>query len=649
MPFKLALLLTLCLAHFAPTHAAGNGVGVSEQDYLDDMPIVLTVSRLAQRLDETPGAVTILDRSFIRMSGARDVVDLLRLVPGFQTTTSFETDAPMATYHGRTDDWANRIQVMVDGRSVYSGHLQGSAGMGWQTLAMDDIERIEILRGSNSAAYGARAFLGVVNIVSRDVREMPGPSASLNHGENGINDAGARIAWGEQVVKQRLSVDTRSDDGLRGAYGKNRVDRLNYASHAALGAGKELELRAGALDINAGRGVLGDIAGNSAHMRYLGSRYAQVDFRQNLGEARDVVISASHTENTISDSFPYQTPGVYFGTAISASAAEFNDAIALQDTQRHSDTVRTVWGAEARRERLVSASSFDTVGSVTTDFLRLYGNAEVRLAKNWLVNVGSMAERNSIAGTTLAPRLMVNWHASERHTVRLGVSTAYRPPSAYENYAATRYYDINGANPTNYYIKSSGGLKPERIYSQEVGFLVSLPDIGVSSDLRVFNEHIVDGIAHDNATPQDYLNSEDFEIQGAEHQLTWKPTPSSHLFFHQTWTHIETAQSVDTSTKFRTNQSAPKYAAALGLMHSFANGSSLTFTHQRSEETALMASNRQLFSMGRTDVRLAHRFKHEGHATEVSLTLQNADVPYRDGNRTYFFDKRLFVSLRYDY
>jgi hypothetical protein len=84
-------------------------------------------------------------------------------------------------------------------------------------------------------------------------------------------------------------------------------------------------------------------------------------------------------------------------------------------------------------------------------------------------------------------------------------------------------------------------------------------------------------------------------------------------------------------------------------MHSFANGSSLTITHQRAEETALMASNRQLFSMGRTDVRLAHRFKHEGHATEVALTLQNADVPYRDGNRTYFFDKRLFVSLRYDY
>ena len=89
-------------------------VAVSERDFMNDIPVVLSVSRLAQPVDEAPGAVTILDRHFIRISGARDITDLLRLVPGFQTTTSFETDAPMASYHGRNDDWANRIQVLVD-------------------------------------------------------------------------------------------------------------------------------------------------------------------------------------------------------------------------------------------------------------------------------------------------------------------------------------------------------------------------------------------------------------------------------------------------------------------------------------------------------------------------------------------------------
>ena len=142
-------------------------MALSERDFLGDMPIVLSVSRLPQRLDETPGAVTVIDRDMIRLSGARDVADLLRLVPGFQSSTSFETSAPLASYHGGFDSYSNRIQVLVDGRSVYSPYFIGSVGPGLQTVALADIERIEILRGSNSAAYGARAMLGVINIVTR--------------------------------------------------------------------------------------------------------------------------------------------------------------------------------------------------------------------------------------------------------------------------------------------------------------------------------------------------------------------------------------------------------------------------------------------------------------------------------------------------
>ncbi|HEX5698552.1 MAG TPA: Plug domain-containing protein, partial [Rhodoferax sp.] len=136
---------------FAQTHA-----GVSEDDFLQDMPIVLSVSRMPQRLDETPGAVTILDRDFIRSSGARDLPDLLRLVPGFQSSMSFEADAPQASYHGVFGNYSGRIQVLLDGRSVYSSYFAGSVAPGLMSVALEDIERIEVLRGANSVAYGAR-------------------------------------------------------------------------------------------------------------------------------------------------------------------------------------------------------------------------------------------------------------------------------------------------------------------------------------------------------------------------------------------------------------------------------------------------------------------------------------------------------------
>ena len=150
---RLALFGCLTTTAFAETPEPA-----SEKDYLADVPIVLSVSRLPQRLSEVPGAVTIIDRQMIRMSGARDVADLLRFVPGFRVSNSFESNTPQGSYHTNLSDYSNHMQVMVDGRSVYSSYLQGSTGPGLQTVALDDIERIEVYRGSNSAAYGARVF-----------------------------------------------------------------------------------------------------------------------------------------------------------------------------------------------------------------------------------------------------------------------------------------------------------------------------------------------------------------------------------------------------------------------------------------------------------------------------------------------------------
>ena len=190
---------------------------VSEQDYLAEVPMVLSVARLPQRLDETPGAVTILDRHWIRQSGARDLADLLRLVPGFQSSTSFAGDMQQATYHGGASEFANRLHVMVDGRSVYSVYLLGSSGLGLQTLSLDDIERVEVLRGSNSAAYGARAFLGVVNIISRDTKDTQGLALSVTGGQNELRDVSLRWGHVDNGLGMRVSADQRADGGLVGA------------------------------------------------------------------------------------------------------------------------------------------------------------------------------------------------------------------------------------------------------------------------------------------------------------------------------------------------------------------------------------------------------------------------------------------------
>ena len=656
MKHKLLMPIFWSLAMVAAAEPTAPAPMVTELDFLGDMPIVLSVSRLAQRLDETPGAMTILDRDFIRLSGARDVADLLRLVPGFQSTTSFETDAPMATYHGRTDDWANRIQVLVDGRSVYAGHLQGSTGVGWQTLALDDIERIEILRGSNSAAYGARAFLGVVNIVSRDVRETLGGSANLTLGNNNVRDGGFRWGWGDNTASYRLSADVRADSGLRNAFGRNEITRVNLSSRFNVNRDSELLVRLGSLGIEAGRGTPGD-AGNNAHMRFMGSQFAQADWHTTLDENRDFAISASHTEHRFHDNYPLETTAFdelfgapYYGTLIDFSGNERNDALSIQYTVRQTPAVRYVIGAELRREELDARSSFDVTGGAVTNFFRLFGNLEWRLAPQWILNAGAMAEHISDNSNTVSPRMMLNWQLAEGQTLRAGVSTASRPPSAYENYADVKYYDRNGQNPL-VWTRNTGALTAERVVVKELGYYAKLPRLASSLDVRAFQETIANGIANNRPDPpaivEVYNNTESSTIEGLEYQINFQPSAATRVFWSQTWTNIEVDSSVDIIRQYRTEGGAAPRAASLMVSYSPAPGWDLSGSYNYSDGVTLMSSDgNNRYNLQRTDLRLARAFRVGKHKAEIAVTVQNLGPASLDGDRKFYFDQRAMLTLR---
>jgi iron complex outermembrane receptor protein len=625
---------------------------LTEQEFLGEMPVVISVSRLAQRLDETPGAVTILDRDFIRMSGARDVADLLRVVPGFQTTNSFETDAPIVTYHGRVGDWANRVQVLVDGRSVYSGQLLGSAGLGLETLALADIERIEVLRGSNSAAYGARAFLGVINIVSRDPRQTFGTQAQATVGQNGVADLGGSVGWGEDSAVFRVSVDSRGDDGLRktgsaaGSSGENRVNRANLAGALSLGSATELSLHAGLLDIAAYRGTLIGDVGNPQRMRFMGSGYVQGEWARALSGDEDVKVALSYMRIENKDSFIYDAVGLYRGISISFDAVEQNAAASVQYTRRYSSDLRMVLGTELRSERIDSRAEFDRAGSVETDFARIFGNLEWRIHPQWLLNAGAMLEDSNAVDATLAPRWMLNWTPLRGHTFRAGSSTAFRTPSAYENFADSAFYDINGQNRMPFVV---GGeqLRPERIVARELGYLFYLAGRTLTGDVRLFDEHISDGIGPTASNPKTFVNSEDYRITGGELDLVWRPHPAVRVGLSHAAAEVQINQSLNVDrAAFTTQYAVPKTSDALSLMLNLPGGYSASLIYSQAERLALMSAVGKTINIERTDVRLAKNFRLGKSKAELALTVQNLNNPYPDGDRKFYFDSRAMVTLR---
>ena len=633
---KFFLMLSASTLSLAAAQAASV---TSEADYLTDMPIVLSVSRLPQRLDEAPGAVTVIDRDMIRLSGARDVADLMRLVPGFQSSSSFERIAPQASYHGAFTSYSNHLQVLVDGRSVYSPYFVGSTEAGLQTVALEDIERIEVLRGSNSAAYGARAMLGVINVVTRNTGDTLGAEVGIGRGENKLQDARVSIGWGQPNASFRLGVDRRGDDGLKGSNGHSEISRLNFRADLLTSPKDDIQLRLGGLGINAGKGASGNVD-DPLRDQVLSSVYAQVDWRRNLAVDEDLAFHASHGQEIYTDRFPYLlAPGLSID--INASGRSSNDVISFEHTWRRNAAMRLVWGAEWRREQVLSKGLYNTDARFFTDFSRLFSNFEWRLTPQLIMNAGAMAEKSSISGSSLAPRLMFNWHLDQGQTLRAGASRAFRPPSTYENFADVRFVTPYG---TIINTQAAGNLASENVLSREIGYLGRFPRLAGSLDVRIFHEQMADLITQIKpGVAKDYANKDSFSIKGFEFQLKWQPWPSAHIIFNQARTQNN---SLDANRAF----SAPKTASTLTVLQQLAGGFQLSLMHQDNSAVNLPGSDaNHLTAITRTDVRLSAPLRFGANRGELALVVQNLGNSYPDFFPHFQFERRAFITLRVEH
>jgi iron complex outermembrane receptor protein len=644
-----APLFAMTLMCFIPPGHAQNMPPLSEREFLNDVPIVLSVSRMPQRLDETPGSVTILDRAMIRSTGARDVADLLRYVPGFEVSTSFESNAPQASYHASLKDYSNRVQVLVDGRSVYSPFLWGSTGPGLQAVALDDIERIEVIRGTNAAAYGARAFLGMINIVTRDTLDTMGSTAHIAIGDNGIKDTLVRLGWGDNQARFRLTADQRIDDGLRGAGGRDRVDRLNFRGTLQTTDSDRLDVRAGKSAITAGVGTEGS---DDAGLRNLGidTSFVQLDWSRVLNVNEDFALQYSHMEESIKNQVPNTT---FTDVLMNMGGRSSSDALMAQHTVRIRPDLRWIWGAELRQEGVISRALYDTDASLETNFYRVFFNAEWHIVPSLVLNAGSMLERNSVSGDTTSPRTMLNWHPLPGQTLRYGTSRAYRPPGTFENFSHQVYRAASlaavgfpGGEYLNY--QSRGNLAPESIVSREIGYLGTFDNLQLDIDVRIFDEtstNIIEEKKASNGYTKYYANipggnwsdlTAPRNSFGREFQLKWRPWHDGQWTVGHLW--------IDNGQLYPRK---PSTSYSLMVTQRFAPGIHFSLMHSHTDAVQEMPYvGVPGPEVNRTDLRIAKELHWGSRKGELSLVVQNIGPAYPDYAPNFQFVRQAYVMLR---
>lgn len=182
-------LLASIWAAAGPLHAAGGLDELSLEDLVKTD--VTSVSRKSQSLADVPAAAFVISAEDIRRSGAQSLPDVLRMAPGVEVA-QIDNGRYAVSVRGFNGRFTNKLQVLVDGRSLYHPMF---AGVVWELdpIPLEDIERIEIIRGPGAVMWGANAVNGLINIISKQTRAQAGASISVTAGTQGNGDIYARV------------------------------------------------------------------------------------------------------------------------------------------------------------------------------------------------------------------------------------------------------------------------------------------------------------------------------------------------------------------------------------------------------------------------------------------------------------------------
>lgn len=648
--------LRVCSAFLICQLSLPAAAALSEVDFFDDLPVVLSASRLSQPVNEAPAAVTIIDRDMIRASGFRDIPDLLRLVPGF--TVVYTRDNTWGVgYHGVVDAFSRRFQVLVDGRSIYSAAF---GAVQWQELplSIDDIERIEVVRGPNAATFGANAFFAAINIITKEAVQVPGTFASLQYGEHGMAGLTLRHGGGTGDLNYRLTFSAQNRDRFeRDAFDKTppqplklfeetRTYLVNGRADYRVSVKDEVSAQFGLAvgDWQAGRLLDPPDPEHFLEPRQqdVNNAYVQIKFRRVLSADDEWSLQFYHSRHEIDAPSSLDVFGL---TVIgNQDALQTRSSLEFQANSRIASTLRMAWGAELRRETVQSRLYFDTDDTQQGVLGRVNANLEWRVRPKLLLQGGAMLEHHYYAGFDVSPRVAANYDFAPGHTLRLNVSQAYRTPTFLEQDGQYIYRSTTGV-PVFVVGLTPNDLRSERIRSHEIGYVGHYRPWQLQVDAKLFYDQMDHYIGSTEvAGAYQPRNSGGLEVRGGDLQLNWQPTPAIRLSAQYARVFISTSPELHLVDK-DVKDSAPRDNFSLLARYDLGQGWTASTGVYHSGRMIGLNGGDPTEAFTRVDARLARRWTLQGNEVEAAVVGQSLGEDYSEFRPEHRFSRRVYGSL----
>jgi len=554
-----------CLIEELPEMVRELFEGVAERLGMAIPGRVTVASRHAQLLSESPSAVTVISRDDIEASGADNIPNLLRLVPGMEVmimSGAFQaiTSRTYWTYEG------NHYLVLIDGREANFDPV-GFPVWDLQPVFLDDIERVEVIRGPASALYGANAFTGVVSITTREIPARTSAGILMKAGEVGRTTT--RLQAATRVGEWGFLINGGMD--FSGDFNDPRQSEKNAWLVRALLERRWSESRRLLVDaaVSHGQGpfptpmgnVMGRFAPSSVRLAYESRELRGQLYWEYLNGRMDI-------------DAPIEYAGVRLATFLPApSDCHMVDGQLQWTPPRFFEPLLLVVGGGARASYFSSDQTLDaeTFSDPTSPGYHRLGlahwevrggvfvHAEYALADWITVTGGTRIDYNTQTDWFVSPRLAAVAQMTPDHYLRLGVARSFRKPNFIETvgHLAVDFPEDSPiqASSQNKFLEfmtrvgAYSGLEDEEMLAFEIGYQGRFLDGRLSVGLDLYYNQLrnlimmVPDIIEDEQGLPDLARSSythrnqgpDQDIIGSE--LSIRYSPSGSLSFLATWTH----------------------------------------------------------------------------------------------------------------
>ena len=602
------------------------------------------------------------------------------------------------TYHALGDDYPRRLEVKVDGRSVYESLF---SAVTWSTIGvdLDDIEYIEIVRGANAAADGSNAFLASINIVTRSPLLDSGYSFRAQLGSAQTRNAALSYSGRIGAVDHRTTLSVRGNDGFDNSIWRGELLEIKDDSEAISlsskgiwtpSASNNIEFQIGATKSDIWQGEQDyfnrDISYqyqyvNWTHLSEQGNKLQLIAYHNDMELEDDIRPQKISEILGVSDDSPFWPLGpvpdttIYDGSNLSQS--ERWD-LELRTSIKPADKMRAVAGIAARHDVVSSLTLFDTLDDISETSYRAYSNMEWTHSDKLVFNGGVIVEDRESTGTYASYRLATNYISSEDHVFRFAVNRSFRAPTLLEanQMGFVRYVREDECGPESTLPEcallplnlildagaiSDSDIKNEELKSYEIGYAGYFMDRKLSLDMRLYFEQIQDLIdeRRDGYPDLDnFVNIRDntgtMDIRGIEFQAVYKPSERLFLRGHYSYSDVDgitcytsPASAGEPCREYRVfDFRSMKNTLGMLVSYQLDNGINLSSTASFRTARSHSYGGRVLDDATRLDLKAEKRLQLGSSDMDISFTIQNAGDPYQEYYDFNYFDTRYILGLR---